>query len=184
MTGSDGIGTDDIRSLQIQVVFILNYLPVRKLNRLREFDYSTPGDYFVTICVKDKTIKLSEITPDRTGKNTVLLTETGKTVEKKLIEISKVYQYAKLDEYMIMPDHVHAIITILENSERKTTLSKIVGYFKAAVTKESGISIWQKSFYDSILDSEEMYYNAVDYIQQNPYRWQEKYFPENIKLIP
>ena len=85
---------------------------------------------------------------------------------------------------MIMPDHVHAIITILENSERKTTLSKIVGYFKAAVTKESGISIWQKSFYDSILDSEEMYYNAVDYIQQNPYRWQEKYFPENIKLIP
>ena len=129
-------------------------LPKRKLPRLSGYDYSKSNYYFVTICTDER--------KDLFG-NADKLNNLGIIAERKLLEIEKHYNNVSIDKYIIMPNHIHAII-VIENHETERsrpfpTLSHIVGLYKSGVTKEiheifPGIKVWQKSFNDVIIRNE------------------------------
>ena len=80
-----------------------------------------------------------------------------------------------MDAYVIMPNHIHAIISIEE--AQTITISRIINQYKGIVTKQLGYSIWQKSYYDHIIRNEKEYYKIIEYIQNNIINWEkDKYF--------
>lgn len=146
--------------------------PDRKLPRLSGFDYSSPNYYFVTICTHNR--KLIFGTTDS-------LNELGLIAESELVGIEKHYSNVRLDKYVIMPNHVHAIIAIdeveTERSRPFPTLSTIVGLYKSGVSKRiheiyPNAVVWQKSFYDKVIRNEAAYLEVWQYIDENPLKWE------------
>ena len=168
-------------------------LRVRKRIRLSGYDYSSEGYYFITICVRDGHVILSEIV----GANCVRphLTEIGVVVENEILRMTEVYDSVHVDKYVIMPNHIHLIIVISndENNQydddRQTqggrtqfapTISRIIKQFKGVITKQIGFSIWQRSFHDRIIRSEADYIRIWRYIDDNPIIWKEDcYYPNS-----
>ena len=147
----------------------------RKKNRLPEYDYSSVGAYFITICVKERKNLLGEIktTVDSHHIHTeqeiaqVELSDIGNIVEKYIKRISG------LDKYVIMPNHIHMVIIISgEENEGKTySISQHVLTLKTLIAKEVGSSLFQRSFHDHIIRNEQEYERIWDYIDQNPQNW-------------
>lgn len=155
-------------------------LPERKRNRMDGYDYSLCGAYFVTICLKNrecflwKTVGADIIRPN----NAYELSEYGRIVDTAIKNISDKYPDVVVDEYVIMPDHVHLIICLHDKSDKingriisAPTLSVVVGQMKRWVSKQIGFPIWQKSFHDHIIRNEQDYNAIRRYIYENP----EKY---------
>ena len=143
-------------------------LPKRKPQRLSGYDYSKANYYFVTICTDERKDLFGEI-----GN----LNEYGKIAERKLLKIEKHYEDIFVDEYVIMPNHIHTIIVFknkkTERSRPFPTLSQVVGLYKSGVSKEiretaGEIKVWQKSFNDVIIRNEKAYYEICKYIYNNP----------------
>lgn len=157
-----------------------NNLPKRKRIRLEGFDYSTNGSYFVTICVKDPCSSLwQEVGADIIRPDYELieeidfpLSEIGLIVEKAIRNIPDCYSCVSVDKYCIMPDHIHMIISVFKQEDGRMisapTISTVVGQIKRWVSKQIGKSIWQKSFNDSIIDSDRVYNEVWEYINNNP----------------
>ncbi len=159
-------------------------LPNRKLNRLDGYDYSSPGVYFVTICTKDRVPVLSTVSA-RTGKDgdaKITLTEIGKLACAEIGNIESHYKNVTIDKFVIMPNHIHLLIRITERINPFPTrydISNVVGKFKAAVTRNVGKAfmpsapkvLWQPSFYDHIIRSEQDYREIWEYIDNNPAKW-------------
>ena len=110
----------------------------------------------------------------------VELSPTGKLVEKYICGISDAYENVLVDEYIIMPDHVHLVIAIDPTTEsggvwspRPTSLLTVIRSFKTMVTKALGRSIWQTSYYDHVIRGEKEYLQILQYISENPARWAE-----------
>lgn len=152
-------------------------LPKRKRIRLEEYDYSSCGAYFVTICIADRNALLW----DNVGANcvrpyeTAPLSDIGKTIEFEIAKLSHVYENVIVDKYCIMPDHIHLIVFIVPDESGRTqfapTLSRIIKQFKGSITKQIGFSIWQKSFNDRIIRNEKSYREAWQYIDNNPLKY-------------
>lgn len=88
-------------------------LPKRKPNRLKQYDYTLNGAYFITICTQNRKEILSEIIVGRgLAPAECKLSEYGKIAEQELLNLEKRYAGVKIDKYVIMPDHIHAIISI------------------------------------------------------------------------
>ena len=146
-----------------------DYLPVRKENRLKEYDYSNNGIYFITMCIKNRLELFGKIIEDN-----IKLTEEGKISKYYIEQIHKIYNSVNIDEYIIMPNHIHMIIKVNENN---LSISTIIKQYKMAVSKKLGYSIWQKSYYDHIIRNEKEYYMIKEYIQNNIINWKkDKYF--------
>lgn len=158
----------------------------RKDIRLKEYDYSTPGGYFITICTEGKkcifgTVGAASGRPSLSG--------YGEVVAEEFAHISKVYPNVRLDKSVIMPNHVHMIL-VIENGEgggrpkAAPTISQVVNQFKGAVTKTIGHPVWQKGFYDHIIRNQEDYLRIWEYIDTNPLKWTlDKYYtPEEREL--
>ena len=145
----------------------------RKNIRLREYNYGQEGYYFITICTKDRRKILSKIDKKKNCRGehcSSVLSNEGKVVEKYLIAIEQVYKNVIMDEYIIMPNHIHILLIIKRKD--KNTISKIVQQFKGKVTKETKNKIWQKLFYEHIIQSEEEYIRIKEYIKNNPNKWE------------
>jgi REP element-mobilizing transposase RayT len=82
--------------------------PRRKSIRLKEYDYSTPGYYFVTICIHDRRCLFGEISDKG-----MVMNDAGRMVERWFREIDNKYLYVEIDEYTVMPNHFHGIIQIV-----------------------------------------------------------------------
>jgi len=171
-------------------------LPRRKKIRLEGYDYSANGLYFVTICVTEK----YQVLWENVGANSVRpltaneilhpkLSVTGKLVKRKLTEISGHYPDVFVEMSCIMPDHVHIIIkkkkkdktgssTPPPPTSETPTLSRVIKHFKEAVTKELGYSIWQKSFYDTIIKNRKQHAEIRQYIANNPAKYVKNAFDE------
>jgi REP element-mobilizing transposase RayT len=147
-------------------------LPVRKPNRLKGYDYSSQGAYFVTIC----TAKHAEIFA-AVGANCVrpLLTKVGTIVEAEITAISNTYSNVSVDKHIVMPNHVHMII-IIGRTQFAPTLSRIIKQWKGSISKAIGFSPWQKSFHDHIIRSENEYNKIANYIENNPNTWKDDCF--------
>ena len=154
-------------------------LPKRKNIRLHDYNYSSNGAYFITICTKNKESLLWK----NVGANCVRpfeqlpLSKMGIVVENEIHKLNTVYKNIKVDKYQIMPNHIHFIIFIYEDSNGRTqfapTISRIVKQFKGSITKQIGFSIWQKSFYDRIIRNEKEYQEVWNYIHNNPLKYLE-----------
>ncbi len=158
----------------------MKYLPARKPNRLKDFDYSSDGAYFITLCVKDKHEMLGSID---VGEHIVLprLSDIGKIVDTAINNITKVYALVEVDKYIIMPNHVHMILLItLGNGSTmcSPTISRIIKHCKEYVTKQIGYSMWQTSYHDHIIRDEQDYQNHWKYIDENPLKWAEDEYYE------
>ncbi|MCL1874925.1 MAG: transposase [Synergistaceae bacterium] len=157
----------------------------RKTNRLKEYDYSLDGAYFLTICVKDKCRILGKIAEEAAGLvQTVELSEMGEMVKLHIENIKMYSEFVKLDKYVIMPNHVHLIISIESGttlaykdgsprsaSPAKAVIPQIVNALKSLTSKKYGKSIWQRSYYDHIIRNEADYREKWEYIDTNPLRW-------------
>lgn len=147
----------------------------RKPNRLKNYDYSQNGVYFITVCVKNRNPILSYIP---VGANCVRLSKIGKVVEEEINNISKIYANVTVENYVIMPNHIHLLVFIDRFSGRTQfapTISRIIKQFKGVITKRLSKSIWQKGFYDHIIRDEYDFQIRWQYIEDNPYRWCEDY---------
>lgn len=145
-------------------------LPTRKPNRLFQYDYSSPNGYFITICTRNREC----IFWDKSYNNCDTLSEFGLIVQKYIENIPKYYANAEVENYKIMPNHVH-IILILHENEKQIGVSTIIGQMKRLVSKEAGIQIWQKSFHDHIIRKEE-YEKIWNYVEYNHLKWKEDCF--------
>ncbi len=159
----------------------------RKPNRLDNYDYGKNGAYFITICVKDKLPILSAIngTPEADCLLNPKLTEIGMIAEHGIQSISSCYEIVSVDNYVIMPNHIHLIIRVDNERGRSmltsTTVSRIIQQFKGYVTKQCGKPIWQKSFYDHVIRDENDYRSKWQYIDENPAKWSEdKLFAQSL----
>ena len=156
----------------------------RKYMRLRGWDYSSPGCYFVTICVKNKECFLSDVVNGKIVPN-----EFGKIVESRWEWLRNQYRYLELDAFVTMPNHVHGLVRIIPNSavtgrdlslptivEKIKSLSDIIGAFKTTSSKEIHLAgfpnfYWQRSFYEKIIRSEVEASKIRQYISNNPANW-------------
>ncbi len=163
----------------------MNSLPKRKSTRLKYYDYSTEGAYFITICTKGKKQILSKIIVGDgvldVPKN--ILTEYGVIADKYINQINGFYDYISIDKYVIMPNHIHLLlITNFEDGTSRTpsptnsVVSKFISTFKRFCNKEYGNNIWQRLSNDHIIRGDADYRKIWEYIDTNVSRWEKDYF--------
>ncbi len=153
----------------------------RKHPRLKQYDYSQPGVYFITFCTKNRELLLSGITqPTPYAPAVTRLTEIGRIVEGELRELPI---GISLDKWVIMPNHVHLLVTIEQTSETKIELSQFVRKVKSKSSHAAGRPLWQSSFYEHVVRGEKDYLEIWDYIDQNPAKWiEDEYYSEESSM--
>ncbi len=165
-----------------------NELPKRKPTRLKNFDYNTAGAYFLTICTENRRQILSHVVGgDVLDAPQIELLQNGEIAKKYIEQLNDFYDGIKIDRYVIMPNHVHILLFVLENGASRTSLngasrtspptrqhsviSRFVSTFKRFCNKEYGENIWQRHFNDHVIRDREDYERHVKYICENPMRW-------------
>lgn len=169
-------------------------LPKRKPIRLKKYDYSRNGAYFITICTKNRSHIFGEIVgatlcgrPNR----------PDKMVEKWLFELENKFKNIEIDNYIIMPDHIHFILfnhgvtNTVTGDHLGSPLPEIIDWFKTMTTNEyiRGVRknlfppfdkhLWQRSYHDHIIRNQKEYRTISKYIYENPAKWEEDcYFKE------
>ena len=175
-------------------------LPKRKPTRLKNFDYSSAGAYFVTICIRDRMNILSEIVKtdltatDKTNglavgeglappEITVKLKPCGEVVKEQLQLIEARFPSVTIEDYVIMPDHIHAVIFLHEKeggASPSPTLDDVVCAFKSLTSRSCkqkfGIEkMFQRSSAEHIVRDRDDYETRRKYIYENPMRWYYKH---------
>jgi putative transposase len=166
----------------------------RKSTRLKDYDYSSPAEYFVTMCTKNKECIFSEIAGEK-----VKLSPIGKIAMQCWEEIPQHFPHVELDAFIAMPNHIHGIIIInplvgVHNYNSSVgveyiqplpmtfqhvipnSLGSIIRSYKAAVKREChkyGYDnfFWQRNYYEHIIRSNKELNNIRDYIINNPLKW-------------
>ena len=178
--------------------------PNRRTTRLKYYDYSQAGWYFITICTKNKIPSLGRI-----DKDTTALSDVGSAAQRMWAEIPDHYTNVGIDEFVIMPNHVHGIVVIapvgtrlvVSGPSKKTpeeeslcstfsrpiggSLSVIIQQYKAGVKlwgNEHGLTHfqWQPRFYEHVIRNENDLDEIRNYIVNNPMKWvdDEDYEPD------
>jgi len=137
--------------------------PVRKNIRLKEYDYSSSGVYFITICIAERKPLLWE------DPHLYKLSSLGKILEAAILRIPQCYSGIELHSFCIMPDHVHLLLSV-QQTEKKVSIPTVIGQLKRIVSKEAGFPLWQKSYIDRVVRNEAEYQTIWNYIQENPLR--------------
>ena len=158
----------------------------RKYPRLKEYNYSLPGYYYVTIHNEGNAPLLSRIEPaGGCSRANVKLTRNGMIAKEQLLLLEQRYGYVRIDKYVIMPTHIHAIIRMQDGQLPRPGLTDIMGAYKSLVTREInmlrntlGRKQFQRSFYDTVLRSEADYQSCWNYIDGNPDKWGTQEEPE------
>ena len=160
--------------MEAGVNIAMKELPVRKNIRLKGYDYSRAGAYFVTICVQDGHEMLGNVVgATAPGRPFVTLTPLGICVNETIQIANK--NGVKIDKYVIMPNHIHMIVCLHGSAgdRGRSPLQHVVRNIKSYVTKWAGFSPWQKSFHDRMIRDEAEYQRISQYIDENPARWKE-----------
>ena len=161
-------------------------LPKRKPTRLKNFDYSSAGAYFVTICIRDRMNILSEITVGEglaPPEITVKLKPCGEVVKEQLQLIEARFPSVIVEDYVIMPDHIHAVIFLHEKAggaSPSPTLDDVICAFKSLTSRSCkqkfGIEkMFQRSSSEHIVRDRDDYETRRKYIYENPMRWYYKH---------
>ena len=155
--------------------------PQRKSSpRLKEFNYSQPGMYFVTLSTQNHIPFFGDLINGNT-----LLNDAGKMVKKYWVDLPDKFPMIFLDEFILMPNHLHGIICIGDQYKNKSdfpspSLSKVIQWYKTKTTNAYIIGVkkynwvrfnkhlWQRSFYDHIIQDDKDLYQIREYIHNNP----------------
>ncbi|MBE2218828.1 MAG: transposase [Ignavibacteria bacterium] len=172
-------------------------MPFKKYKslRLKEYNYSQPGVYFVTICTKDRKCLFGEISGDE-----MILNEAGIIAQNEIVNIPGHYHNIEIGENIVMPNHIHMVAYIydLMGVEQTVTpavsesgvgqaatptknirLQDVIGSYKSGVTREirkiNGYENfkWQRYFHDHVVRTDRALENISDYIRLNPMKWAE-----------
>lgn len=168
----------------------------RKSIRLPEYDYSSGGGYFITLCCHQKQPLFGQIVDED-----VLLSRFGEIVKEEWIKTEQIRPGVQLDEFIIMPDHFHAILFFSESLNEHAvgahscaplqqhiapqqhgiqfrqprSLGSLVAGFKSAVTtrinilhQTPGEKVWQRNYYEYIIRDEKDLEDIREYILNNP----------------
>ena len=161
-------------------------MPIRKPTRLKEFDYSQNGYYFITICTHNRKNLFSNIVGAIHESPEIKLNANGEIVDNYIKQLNVRFGF-KIDKYAIMPNHIHMIIVISERAiresplQKRSLISKAVGYLKMNASRDIHKTgylqpIWQRSFHDHIIRGEKDYLKIWNYIDTNPQKWREDCF--------
>ncbi|MEG4419480.1 transposase [Microcoleus sp. LAD1_D5] len=164
--------------------------------RLPGYDYTTPGAYFITICSWQRECLFGEVID-----HTMQLSPYGKTVLFNWSILPKRYQNVALDNFIVMPNHVHGIIVLKDSPEINYTesdklaltkskihpLSEIVRGLKTSSARRinqmrclTGVSVWQRGYYEHIIRNEESLVAIREYIINNSLSWaKDELYPHN-----
>ncbi len=156
--------------------------PRRKEIRLKQYDYSQPGYYFVTICTavrnRDILCHIHSVGGTALGAPDVTLTAEGVVVAHLIENMEQVYHgQIHIDCSVVMPDHIHFLLEILgpESGSPKaatpTALPQIVNTLKSLATKQIGHPIWQRGYYDHVIRNGTDLAETRQYIANNPLNW-------------
>jgi REP-associated tyrosine transposase len=158
-----------------------------KSNRISGYNYSAQGHYFITICTKNMVEHFGRIVNGQ-----MVLNKYGKIVQQNLLNINGYFDNVGLDEYIVMPNHVHVIIEIICKAtditdakveiihelslRRRMIIPMIVGKYKMQTSKQIhyiGLHnfAWQLNYYDHIIRNEKSLNNIREYIKNNPKNW-------------
>jgi putative transposase len=181
-------------------------------NRLLNYDYGSNGLYFITICTKEKIHYFGEIVETRDGASfpiingyapsttqetrnhaSIQMTEMGAIANEYWQSIPEHYPFVILDEFVVMPNHIHSIIAINKKEEKEwqpnafgiqsRNLGAIIRGFKSSVKRyanERNIEFyWQARYHDHIIQNEKTLFAVRNYIMANPANW-----PKNMNNNP
>jgi len=145
----------------------------RKSIRKDGFDYTSGGGYFVTICTSDKRHLFGSV-----QNGMMQLNGFGKIVVESWEWLSGQYDYVRLDEWCVMPNHFHGIIVMMDDGKHTgKPLGGLIGAFKTVSTKKinmirgtPGAMVWQRNYYERIIRDDE-WERIVSYIKANPSEW-------------
>jgi len=128
------------------------------------------GTYCVTICVKDGHHLYGEVQD-----GTMVLSENGEHARQCIELIETIYPTVMLDEYVVMPNHMHLLLVFLDYSVNPV-IKRVIGQYKSAVTKQLGFSPWQDDSYVSAIITAQKNRIIRRYIRENPVRWDKDRF--------
>ncbi|MCI0454365.1 MAG: transposase [Candidatus Dadabacteria bacterium] len=156
----------------------------RRSIRLKGYDYTHVGAYFVTICTQNRECLFGEVVDGE-----MQLNETGQVVADCWQWLGKQYPYIVMDEWTVMPNHLHGIIVIVDKECRggsrtaptevkRKPLGRLIGAFKTISTKRinemrgtPGESVWQRNYYEHIIRDEETLNLIRQYVTENHLNW-------------
>jgi REP element-mobilizing transposase RayT len=159
----------------------------RRSIRLKGYDYSQPGAYFVTLCVRKGECTLGDV-----SNGEVVLSDLGQIAHGFWARVPTHFPNVSIDTFVVMPNHVHAIVVIHDPDRgegggrdavtsplRRPTLGQIVAYYKYQTTKQinqirdtPGMPFWQRNYYEHIVRNDRALTAIRIYIAQNPHRWE------------
>ena len=164
--------------------------------RLKAWDYTKHGKYFVTICIHRREEFFGEIIDKK-----MFLSDIGKIADVELQETEKIRKNIKLDKYVIMPNHIHGIVMINKNDNmiranshsplqrmKPKSISSFIAGYKSVVTKRINQTrnthrqlVWQRNYYEHIIRDEKDLNRIREYIVNNPVKWEEdEYYKDEI----
>lgn len=162
----------------------------RRSIRLPGYDYSQPGAYFITICTHRRALLFGRI-----KETEILLHRAGAIVAKCWQEIPQHFPSVSLDQWIVMPNHLHGILVISDEPTgvgarhasplpQVAAISTVIGSFKSAAAKHvnaarrtPGAPVWQRNYYEHVVRNERALDRIRNYIAANPFEWSED--PEN-----
>ncbi len=166
-----------------------DHLKNRKSVRIKEYDYSQPGYYYITICTHQREQPLGKIINGQ-----IELSNFGVIIKEELNKTENLRSNIKIDYYQVMPNHIHLILIIdkkLEDTARRVpteafgvpvqgSLSTIIRSFKSACSKRinelrktPGSQVWQSLFFEHIIRNDKELYEIRKYIEFNPLNWED-----------
>lgn len=148
--------------------------------RLRDYNYSQPGAYFITLCIQDRKCLLGNIVG-----NAMHLNESGHVISEAWQWLPQQYPYVSLDSFVVMPNHVHGVLVIgnPEGGSRTAPtkvkpLGGLIAAFKTISAKSvnaqrgmPGAELWQRNYYEHVIRNETDLQRIREYIQNNPAQW-------------
>jgi REP element-mobilizing transposase RayT len=145
----------------------------RRSIRISEFEYHKEGAYFITICAYQKKCLFGSIHDEKMNLNNI-----GERIEINWQSIPDHFPNAELNEFVIMPNHMHGIISIVDGSHRTKTIGTIIGRFKSSVTSWVRANtqihhLWQRNYYEHVIRDERDYQRIAAYIDGNPSQWNQ-----------
>ena len=146
--------------------------PVRKSPRMKAFDYATPTSYFITICSHEKRCIFGRVEA---------LNAYGLIAKHVVLEMPKLFPCVSIDHFVIMPNHVHLLLTInagkAEQMAHIPDIPTMIGTYKSRVSRlihelDPQQKVWQRSYHDHVPRNEKSWQAIWQYIDENPFRWE------------
>jgi REP element-mobilizing transposase RayT len=156
----------------------------RQSIRLKHYDYSQPGAYFVTLCVQNRECLFGDVADGE-----MRLNGAGRLVSDSWAWLATQYDHVELDEYVIMPNHMHGVLIITDGCRggsrtaptegTRKPVGRLIGAFKTVSTKRinqlrgtPGVPVWQRNYYEHIIRNAESLNRISEYIVNNPGQWE------------